>query len=161
MLWMYVVNNLRKWEDYFHLVEFACSNGYQISAKMRPFKVLYGWRGRTPVTWDILVDRIILGHDLFMDLEELVTKVHLNLKEAQDHHKSYANWKGKDKYFQVRDDVYLKVKDKWSSLSLGRCGKLAPIFCGPFEMLAKKGPVAYELALPTHVRSIMFSMHIC
>ena len=35
---------------------------------------------------------------------------------------------------------------------MGKCGKLAPIFCGPFEILAKKGPVAYELALPVHVR---------
>ena len=33
-----------------------------------------------------------------------------------------------------------------------RSGKLAPIFCGPFEIMAKKGPVAYDLALPTHVR---------
>ena len=46
----------------------------------------------------------------------------------------------------------MKVKEKRSSLSLGRCGKLAPRFCGPFEILAKKGPVAYELALPMHVR---------
>ena len=37
-------------------------------------------------------------------------------------------------------------------MSLGRCRKLAPSFCGPFEILAKKGPVAYELALPTHVK---------
>ena len=35
---------------------------------------------------------------------------------------------------------------------MGRCGKLAPRFCGPFEILAKKGPMAYELALPVHVR---------
>ena len=35
---------------------------------------------------------------------------------------------------------------------MGRCDKLAPIFCGPFEILAKKGPVASELALPAHVR---------
>ena len=31
------------------------------------------------------------------------------------------------------------------------CGKLAPIFCEPFEILANKGPVAYELAFPAHV----------
>ena len=31
------------------------------------------------------------------------------------------------------------------------CGKLAPRFCGPFEILAKKGPAAYELVFPTHV----------
>ena len=46
----------------------------------------------------------------------------------------------------------MKVKAKWSSLSLGRCGKLAPVLCGPFEIMAKKGLVAYELALPAHVR---------
>ena len=75
-----------------------------------------------------------------------------NLKEAQDCQKSYADKKRKDKYYQVGEHVYLKVKEKWSSLSLGRCGKLAPRFCGPFEILAKKGLVAYEIALPTHVR---------
>ena len=35
---------------------------------------------------------------------------------------------------------------------LGRCGKLAPRFCRPFEILAKKGPVTYELELLAHVR---------
>ena len=35
---------------------------------------------------------------------------------------------------------------------LGGCGKLAPRFCGPFEILDKKGPVAYELALPAHIK---------
>ena len=37
-------------------------------------------------------------------------------------------------------------------MSLGRCVKLAPIFCEPFEILAKKGPLDYELALAMHVR---------
>ena len=46
----------------------------------------------------------------------------------------------------------MKVKAKRISLTLGRCGKLAPRFCGPFEILAKRGPMAYELALPTHIR---------
>ena len=35
---------------------------------------------------------------------------------------------------------------------MGRFGKLAPRFCEPFEILAKKGLVAYELELPMHVR---------
>ena len=46
----------------------------------------------------------------------------------------------------------MKVKSKQRSLSLGRCGKLALRFFGPFEILAKKGPMTYELALPAHVR---------
>ena len=76
----------------------------------------------------------------------------MNLKEAQDCHKSYTDRERKDKDFQIGDDVYLKVKAKQSSLNLGRCGKLAPRFFGPFEILAKRGPVAYELALPAHIK---------
>ena len=81
----------------------------------------------------------MLGPDLLKDLEQLVTKVQVNLNEAQDHQESYTDKKIKDKYYQIGDHVYLKVKEKWSSLSLGRCDKLAPRFCGPFEILAKRG----------------------
>ena len=94
----------------------------------------------------------MLGPNLLKDLEQLVTKVQVNLKEAQDHQKSYADKKRTDKYYQIGDHVYLKVKVKWISLSLGRCGKLEPRFCGPFEILAKRGPVEYELVLPAHIR---------
>ena len=62
----------------------------------------------------------------------------MNLKEVQDHQKSYADQKRKDKYYQIGDHLYLKVQAKWISLSLGMCDKLAPRFCGPFEILAKR-----------------------
>ena len=149
---MYVMNNPTNWEDYLHLEEFAYKNGYQTSSKMSPFEVLYGRKCRTLVTWDIPVDHLMLGHELLKDLEQLVTKVQVNLKEAQDRHKSYTDKKRKYKDYQIGDHVYLKVKEKRSSLSLGRCGKLAPRFFGPFEILAKRGQVAYELALPAHIR---------
>ena len=29
---------------------------------------------------------------------------------------------------------------------------MAPRFCGPFEILSMRGPMAYEIALPTHIR---------
>ena len=94
----------------------------------------------------------MLGPDLLKELEQLVTKVQHNLKEAQGPHKSYTDKKRKDKYYQIDEHVYLKVKSKRISLILGRCGKLAPIFCVPFEILAKRGPMAYEIALPAHIR---------
>ena len=69
ILRMYVMNNPTKWEDYLHLAEFAYNNGYQASTKMSPFKVLYGWKCTTPVTWDSPVDRLMLELDLLLDLE--------------------------------------------------------------------------------------------
>ena len=106
------MNNPTKWEDYTHLADFAYNNVYQTSAKTSPFEVLYGQMCRTPVTWDSSVVRLMLGPDFLMDFEQLVAKVQVNLKEAQDHHKIYADKKIKDKDYQIGDHVYLKVKEK-------------------------------------------------
>ena len=109
---MYVMNIPMKWEDYPHLAECAYNNGYHTSTKMSPFEVLYGQKCRILVTWDSPVDWLMLGPDLLMDLEQFVTKVQVNLKEAQDLQKIYVDWKRKDKEFQIGDHVYLKVKAK-------------------------------------------------
>ena len=79
---MYVMKNPTKWEDYQYLKDFLYNNGYMTSTKMIPFEVLYEHKCRTLVTWDSPVDRLMLGPDLLKDLEQLVTKVQLNLKEA-------------------------------------------------------------------------------
>ena len=33
-----------------------------------------------------------------------------------------------------------------------RCAKLAPRYFGPFQVLARVGPLSYELTLPSHIR---------
>ena len=44
------------------------------------------------------------------------------------------------------------MRPKKSSLRLGSCAKLAPRYCGPFEILSRIGQVAYQLALPPNLR---------
>jgi hypothetical protein len=73
MLIMYVMDQKSKWEYYIHLVEFAYNNGYQVSFKMIPFEVLYGRKCNTPVSWDNLTDRAIIGPDLLKEMEEQMT----------------------------------------------------------------------------------------
>ena len=43
--------------------------------------------------------------------------------------------------------VFIKVKPKKSSLRLGSCAKLAPRYCGPFEIMSRMGQVADQLDL--------------
>ena len=33
-------------------------------------------------------------------------------------------------------------------MKIGNCDKMEPRICGPFEILARIGPVAYQIALP-------------
>ena len=47
---------------------------------------------------------------------------------------------------------FSKVKPRKSSFKFGNCAKLAPKYCGPFEILARVGPMSYQLALPHNLR---------
>jgi hypothetical protein len=86
-------------------------------------------------------------------MEQAMIKIRKNLKVAQDRKKSYADNKRTHKEFKVGDHVYLRVKPKRRSLRMGTCAKLAPHYCGPFEVLERVGPVAYRLSLPPTVRA--------
>ena len=51
------------------------------------------------------------------------------------------------------EHVFIKVRPKKSSLKLGSCAKLAPRYCGPFEILSRMGQVGYKLGLPAILKA--------
>ena len=130
-----------KWEDYLHLVEFAYNNHFQVSVGMSPFEILYGRKCNTPISWSNIFDRLMLGHELLKDMELTVKQVQQNLKVIQDRHKSYDDLNITPREFQVGDHVYIKVNPKKIFVRLGKYSKLAPRYCGPFEILANVGSV--------------------
>jgi hypothetical protein len=81
---MHVRTKPTKWEEYLHLVEFSCNNGYQTSSKMSPFEALYRRKCATLISWDNPVDRIMVGPEILHEMESMVKRVQHNLKEAQD-----------------------------------------------------------------------------
>ena len=48
--------------------------------------------------------------------------------------------------------VFMKVKEKRSSMKLGNFPKMEVIYCGPFEFLERIGPISYILALLASMR---------
>eukprot|EP00253_Pinus_taeda_P032838 PITA_32838 len=141
-----------RWEDYLHLVEFAYNNGYHTSTQMSPFEVMYGRKCRTPTSWGGPEDKLSLGPDMLKEMEEMVKRVCVNLKAAQDRQNNFADRKRRFKEFQVGDHAYIRIQAKRSTLQWNGCAKLAPRYCGPFQVLARLRPVAYQLALPSHIR---------
>ena len=75
-----------------------------------------------------------------------------NLKTAQDRKKSHADLKITPKEFQVGEHVFVKVKPRKRSFTLGSCAKLAPRYYRPFKILEKVGLVAYQLALLANIK---------
>ena len=66
---MYVMERTTKWEVYLHMAEFAYNNGYQAFAKMSPFEIMCGRKYTTPVSWNIIVDHLMVGPEMLQDME--------------------------------------------------------------------------------------------
>ena len=71
------------------LMEFAYNNTYQASIEMAPFEALYGRKCRTPVYWDEVGERRLVGLELVQITSEKVNVVRDNLKIARDRQRSY------------------------------------------------------------------------
>ena len=84
MIRMYMMYKSTNWEDYLHLVELAYNNGQQESLGMSLYEALFGRRCRTPVTWDNLVNRFLLGPELLKEMEQEVVNIRQNLKAKLD-----------------------------------------------------------------------------
>ncbi|GER51815.1 polyprotein [Striga asiatica] len=61
-----------KWEKWLLLVKFAYNNSYQASIQMAPYEALYGRKCRSPLYWDDVGERRVLGPKL---IEETVKQV--------------------------------------------------------------------------------------
>ena len=127
---------------------------------MPPYEALYGRKCRSPVYWDDVGERKILGPKLVQQTKESVELIRDRLKAAQDRQKKYANPARKDIHFEPGEPVLLKVSP-WKGLTrFGKKGKISPKFVGPFKILKPVRKVAYELALLPHMQHIHNVFHV-
>ena len=115
---------------------------------MAPFEVLYGRKCKTPVCWDEVEERRLIGPELVQITLDKIQIVRERLKIHRDRQKSYADKRRRDLQFKVGDRVFLKVSPWKGVLRFGRRGKLSPRYIGPYEIVSKVGLVAYRLDLP-------------
>jgi hypothetical protein len=68
--------------------------------------------------------------------------------------------RGADLYFEVGDQVYLKVSPIKGVKRFRVKGKLSPRYIGPFPILEKCGKVAYKLELPPSLVGVHDIFHV-
>ena len=147
MLRACVIKLKGSWDTHLALMEFAYNNSYQASIEMVPFEALYGRKCRTPVCWDEVGERRLIGPELVHIILEKVKVIRDNLKKVRNRQKSYANNRRRDLKFETGDRVFLKISPWKSVLRFGKLGKLNPGFIPPYEIVSKVGLVAYRLKL--------------
>ena len=148
------------WEDQLPLAEFAYNNSYHSSIKAAPFEVLYGRKCRSPLCWEAVGEKAVLGPDWVQKTVERVALVRQNLLAAQSRQKSYADVRRRDLEFEVGDQVLLKVSPTKGVVRFGTRGKLNPRYVGPFTILARIGKLAYRLDLPESMRGVHNVFHV-
>jgi hypothetical protein len=83
-----------------------------------------------------------------------------NLKIAQSRQRSYADTRRRELSFEVGDFVYLKVSPIRGVRRFGVRGKLAPRYIGPYQILSRRGEVAYQLSLPEKLSAVHDVFHV-
>jgi hypothetical protein len=69
MLRMYMMDQQKRWEEFLPLVEFAYNNSYHSTINMTPFEFIYGRPCQTPLSWDRLEDKVLVGSEVIQELE--------------------------------------------------------------------------------------------
>ena len=71
------------WEKYLSLVEFAYNNSYHSSSEMAPYKALYGRKCRSPLCWEEVSERQLLGLEIIQMTFEKIDLIRKRLQTAQ------------------------------------------------------------------------------
>ena len=120
-------------DDHLPLVKFAYNNSFHASIGMARFEGLYGRNFRSPVCWDDIRERKLLGPELVQLIVENIALIKEILKVAQNRQKSYVGNRKRDLEFEVGDHVFLKVSPMKSMMRFAKKGKLSPRLLAPLK----------------------------
>ncbi|RVX18792.1 hypothetical protein CK203_006980 [Vitis vinifera] len=127
---------------------------------MALFEALYGKRCQSPVCWNDVGEKKLLGLELVQLTIEKVSLIKERLKTLQSRQTSYVDNRKRDLEFEVGDHVFLKVSPMKSIMRFGRKMKLNPCFVGHLEVLERVGTLAYKVALPPSLSKIHNVFHV-
>ncbi|KAL0544358.1 hypothetical protein IC582_019472 [Cucumis melo] len=148
------------WDTHLPLMEFAYNNNYQSSIGMAPYEALYGRPCKTPVCWNEVGERKLVGPELVQITTNNIKLIRENLRKTQDRQKSYADKRRRNLEFQVGDQVFLKLSPWRGVIRFGIKCKLSPRYIGPYQITERVGPAAYRLELPIELARIHDVFHV-
>ena len=139
----------KQWPKLLAWAEFRFNTNFNISAKMSPFKALYGQEPPLLIKGAEVPSKMEEVNRLSQDRDELLKELRENLLKAQDQMKKYADSHRRELTLQEGDWVFLKLQPyRMKSLAKKANEKLRPRFYEPYKVVQRIGEVAYKLELP-------------
>ncbi|KAL8149204.1 hypothetical protein AgCh_006276 [Apium graveolens] len=113
-----------KWDDHLPLIEFSYNNSYHASIRMPPYEALYGRKCRSPLYWDEVGEKKVLGPELVQQTKNAVALIQKRLEAAHDRQRKNVDLHRKYMSFEVGSLVLLKVSPWKGLVRFGQKGKL-------------------------------------
>ncbi|XP_073057332.1 uncharacterized protein [Primulina eburnea] len=133
---------------------------YQDLRRLYWWPALYGRKCRSPLYWEEVGERKMLGPELVQQTADVVALIQERMKTAQSRQKNYADVRRRPLIFEVGDHVFIKIAPLKEVMRFGKKGKLSPRYIGPFEILDKIEDRAYRLALPQILDRVHNIFHV-
>ncbi|GAU33777.1 hypothetical protein TSUD_393390 [Trifolium subterraneum] len=105
-------------------------------------------------------DKGVLGPDIIQETTLKIKSVREHMRVAQSRQKSYVNHRRRPIEFDEGDHVFLCVTPKLGLRNVFKTKKLAPRYIGPYQILKRVGPLAYQLALPPSLSGMHDVFHV-
>ena len=155
-----ILDHLSAWDEVLPLIEFTYNNSFHASIGMAPYEALYGRRCRTPLCWYQDGEAVLVGPKLLEQTTEKVRTVRNKMQASQSKHKAYADRRRRPLEFATGDHVFLRVTRTTGVGRALRSRKLLPKFLGPYQIMRRIEPVAYEIALPPQLANLHPVFHV-
>ena len=156
MLRAFVNARQDNWDEWLTSAEIAINNSQQSSTKFSPYFMNYGFHPRFTLNASA-ASMNQSAEQMHETIHATVKQAKLNLEQAQQRQAHFANQHRKEAEFEVDDEVMLSTKNLPIK---DRAPKLDPKFIGPYRIVKRVGQVAYELALPSTMRSLHPVFHV-
>ena len=146
--------NLKSWDLQLYQAEFAYNRSINRSTSLSPFTIIYGGNPQTPLDLTPLLDlkrTHIKAEDLIAHIKEGHKLTIKNLQESTAKYKAMADKKQCPLEFEEGDFVWaILTKDRFP---IREYNKLVVRKIGPIEIVKKINANAYQLKLPSHIKT--------
>lgn len=140
----------RKWRRWLPAAEFWYNASFHSSLTSSPFKALYGHEPNLGLM--LQWGNCGTQEDDF-NWATHTDQLRAHIVRAQDRFKKKADKNRSERFFQVGEEVLLKLQPYAQTTVANRpCRKLAYKYFGPFKVEEKIGTLAYKLSLPEDAR---------
>ncbi|GKC58945.1 putative reverse transcriptase domain-containing protein [Tanacetum coccineum] len=98
--------------------------------------------------------------EIIQETTKKIVQIKERLKTTRDRRKSYADHRRKPLEFSVSDNVLLKVSPRKGMVRFGKRRKLSTRYVGPFKIVERVGPVAFQLRFPQDLTGVHDTFHV-